>query len=46
MELYQEYLRSRKSEDKDVERRLKSLQENSLEPRKRDYNYWCSGYED
>ena len=46
MELYQEYLSSCKTGDKDVERRLKSLQENSIEPRKRDYSYWCADYED
>jgi hypothetical protein len=46
MELYQEYLRSRKTDDKDVERRLKSLRGNSMEPRKRDYDYWCPDYED
>jgi hypothetical protein len=46
IELYQEYLSSRKTDDKDVERRLKSLQENSMDRRARDYDYWCSDYED
>lgn len=46
IELYHEYLSSRKTADKDVERRLKSLEENSMDPRKRDYDYWCPDYED
>jgi hypothetical protein len=46
IELYQDYLSSRKTDDKDVERRLKSLEDDSLDPRKRDYDYWCPDYED
>jgi hypothetical protein len=46
IELYHEYLSSRETADKDVERRLKSLQENSMDPSKRDYDYWCPDYED
>jgi hypothetical protein len=46
IELYQNYLSTRKTDDKDVERRLKSLEANALDPRQRDYDYWCPDYED